>query len=302
MSIYPNFIIAGAAKSWSSALHDMLNKHTDIFMSPIKEPNFYNTDFHTKIDEDVVWYSNNLIKQTWLFLKWQRKRLMCWIVRNKKDYMQIFDGVKSEKIIGESSIWYMFSETAAENIYEDNQDMKFLFILRNPTERRVSNYWMYRRLWIIDKDIKHVISNHVVWELSYNEEILFKASHYKENIVRFQNLFWKNNILVITTDWFIKDSNEVLNKIFDFLGIEHEKIDNIVTNKSYYWSNLWMFLNRLISSISIKFSEWMKDNLRPIHNLFLFLFMDKKKPSIWNNEKEYLDTYFNVDIDFYNKI
>lgn len=37
----PNFFIAGAPKSGTTTLYRYLNEHRDVFMSPIKEPNFF---------------------------------------------------------------------------------------------------------------------------------------------------------------------------------------------------------------------------------------------------------------------
>jgi hypothetical protein len=37
----PNFLIIGAAKSGTTSLYHYLGQHPDIFMSPIKEPNYY---------------------------------------------------------------------------------------------------------------------------------------------------------------------------------------------------------------------------------------------------------------------
>jgi hypothetical protein len=37
----PNLFVIGTAKSGTTSLHHYLNHHPDIFMSPVKEPNFF---------------------------------------------------------------------------------------------------------------------------------------------------------------------------------------------------------------------------------------------------------------------
>ena len=42
----PNFLVIGAAKSGTTSLHEYLNEHPDVFMSPIKEPGFFAFEGH----------------------------------------------------------------------------------------------------------------------------------------------------------------------------------------------------------------------------------------------------------------
>ena len=41
MSGLPNFFVVGAVKAGTTAFHHLLNQHPEIYMSPIKEPNFF---------------------------------------------------------------------------------------------------------------------------------------------------------------------------------------------------------------------------------------------------------------------
>ena len=42
--VLPNFLLIGAGKSGTSSLHAYLQQHPDIYMSPVKEPNFFALD------------------------------------------------------------------------------------------------------------------------------------------------------------------------------------------------------------------------------------------------------------------
>lgn len=41
MNNKPDFFIVGAAKAGTTALQQILDDHPDVYMSPLKEPNFF---------------------------------------------------------------------------------------------------------------------------------------------------------------------------------------------------------------------------------------------------------------------
>ena len=43
-NILPNFLVIGAAKCGTTSLYHYLKQHPDVYMSPIKEPNYFCTD------------------------------------------------------------------------------------------------------------------------------------------------------------------------------------------------------------------------------------------------------------------
>src|SRR5258706_7889695 len=56
MSRKPDFFIVGAPKSGTTALYNYLKLHPDIFLSPLKEPNFFASDMPFK----KLWYTIKL--------------------------------------------------------------------------------------------------------------------------------------------------------------------------------------------------------------------------------------------------
>ena len=40
----PNFFIVGAAKAGTTSLYNYLVNHPEVYLSPIKEPNYFNTE------------------------------------------------------------------------------------------------------------------------------------------------------------------------------------------------------------------------------------------------------------------
>ena len=119
----PNFLIVGAAKCGTSSLHNYLNQHPDIFMPSynargmkVKEPRF--------LVKEII--KNRVHNGVWDF----------------EEYKSLFSDVKHEKLIGESTVLYLYYyETAIKNIkhYLGN-DIKIIIMLRKPVDRAFSAY------------------------------------------------------------------------------------------------------------------------------------------------------------------
>ena len=101
----PDFFIVGAPKCGTTALAEYLRQHPDVFFSDPKEPCYFCNDF-------------------------PRKRY----VESESDYTALFRKAKSGSILGEGSVWYLYSECAIENIYQFNPNAKIIAMIRNPVD------------------------------------------------------------------------------------------------------------------------------------------------------------------------
>jgi hypothetical protein len=100
----PNFFIIGAPKCGTTSLSVWLGEHRKIFISPIKEPHFFNNDDRQAIS-------------------------------TLDDYEALFRGASEEHIaVGEASVWYLSSANAVTAILRYEPEAKFIVMLRNPIE------------------------------------------------------------------------------------------------------------------------------------------------------------------------
>ena len=106
----PSFFIVGAPKCGTTALTSYLRAHRDVYMSPIKEPHYFATDFpHFRYAD------------TW------------------SSYLELFrDAAPSCTAVGEASALYLYSEAAIPNILARLPDARFIVMLRDPFELAVS--------------------------------------------------------------------------------------------------------------------------------------------------------------------
>ena len=117
MSRVPNFIVIGAARSGTTALYQYLRRHPDIFMSNIKEPNFFafencSLDFEGPGAEFV----NNSVAS------WD-------------DYCALFANAPPGATIGEASPLYLWAPQAPACIKRRLPQVRLIAILRNPIEQ-----------------------------------------------------------------------------------------------------------------------------------------------------------------------
>src|ERR1700712_5644177 len=111
----PNFFLAGAAKAGTTSLYHYLKQHPDIFMSPVKEPCHFAQEMRPEN------YAPELRVQLQRAMDDLRVRLRnglevsvgAGIVDRREDYLKLFENVREERAIGEASVAYLWSATAA---------------------------------------------------------------------------------------------------------------------------------------------------------------------------------------------
>jgi hypothetical protein len=114
----PNFFIIGAQKAGTTSLYYYLKQHPQVYMSPRKEPHF----FEGRHSE------------------YRKRGRSLPPVTDIGDYQALFEGVTDEKAIGEASASYLYSPKAPALITRSIPDAKLIAILRNPADRAYSNF------------------------------------------------------------------------------------------------------------------------------------------------------------------
>jgi hypothetical protein len=113
----PNYFIVGAPKCGTTAMYEYLNAHPDVFMCPIKEPHFFGSD---------------LVGERF-------KR-----AGGLAGYLALFAGAGDARRIGEASIFYLFSQRAAQEIHDFDPDARIIALLRSPVDMLYAWYYELR--------------------------------------------------------------------------------------------------------------------------------------------------------------
>ena len=126
----PQFVIAGAPKAGTTALHAALATHPGLYLSPVKEPKFYLTDGRPPPARTQRGPGDAHSAQEWV---WRRDR-----------YLDLFRRAPADAVRGESTPFYLYDRAAQRRLVADVPDVKVIAVVRDPVDRAVSN-WVHLR-------------------------------------------------------------------------------------------------------------------------------------------------------------
>ncbi|MGY1802536.1 sulfotransferase [Blastococcus sp. SYSU D00922] len=126
----PHFVIAGAPKAGTTALHAALATHPGLYLSPVKEPKYYLTDGRPPPRSGQRGPGDAHSAQEWI---WRRE-----------EYLALFDGAPAGTVRGESTPFYLYDRAAHARLVADVPDVKVVVVVRDPVDRAYSN-WAHLR-------------------------------------------------------------------------------------------------------------------------------------------------------------
>jgi len=208
----PNFLIIGANKAGTTAIHSYLKQHPQVYMSPVKEPMFFTLE-GKKLDRTRPGHQITLKNG----------------VNNIDDYQALFQGVSNEKAIGEASTAYLHRPWSADRIMRYIPNVKLIAILRDPVERAYSNYLMYVR-WgletlnfpqaVREEEIR--ISNNYPQGWHY-----VKLGFYYQPLMHFSGQFHQSQIKVYLYEDFVNSPVRFFQDLFRFLDVDESFVPDM---------------------------------------------------------------------------
>lgn len=298
----PNFFVVGTVKGGTTALHSSLSQHPSIFMSPIKETNYFS---RKDINED--WFSRDYAHDVNIdlpkFLKGDMtETIHIAHITNEQDYLQLFKNVKNEEAIGEISNSYLLYPNAPKEIKAFDANAKIIMILRNPIERAFSQYVMNLRL---GKTLKNNFLEEIIQDdkkekkgWGANHQYLF-IGNYFEQVKRYYEEFPLENVKILFYEEYKKNGVQTIKEIFSFLSVDSDFL--IDTTKKLNEAGVPKFkrMNYIINQMGI--ISWAKRKLpRSLREPFKKLMYSNKKeniPRITQEEKEWLINYYKKDVE-----
>lgn len=122
----PTFIIGGERRCGTTSLAKWIECHPDVYLLPKIDMAYF-------VDEELIG-SRNWITGEVDEKKWDK-------THGVEEYAKFFDEGYGKQAIGEKSADYLFWRPAHSRISCFLPHTKFIFTLRNPTERAWSHYW-----------------------------------------------------------------------------------------------------------------------------------------------------------------
>ncbi len=273
--ILPNFFIVGAPKAGTTSLYYYLKNHPEVFMSPIKEPDFFS---YKEIEAQNLYY--------------KRKR-----VKDFKEYVGLFRGVKNEKAIGEASVSYLFYPEVPLKIKELIPDARIVIILRNPFERAYSHYLMDYKLGYINIPFEHVVfkkTNAKLADLYYQQYV--ELGFYYAQVKRYLDVFGKNKVLILFNEDLKNNPEQVMLTLFGFLKVKQD----VNPDMFKFYNAFGIPKNRVIKKLYSL--DFLRNSIRKVvPRAYLEkmkkIFFDRKKPELREGVKEYLKRIYKGDIE-----
>jgi Sulfotransferase family len=285
MKIIPNFFIVGAARSGTTSLDRYLSQHPQIYIAPRKEVNFFAATHFPRTGPGD-------------------ERVNRGVIKDYDQYAQLFTGIKGEKAIGESSVFYLCYPDVAERIAQAVPYAKIIMVLREPVDRAYSAY-MY-----LVRDGRELSG--FVEGLSLEEERIQKGYEpmwwYKElgmyykQVKGYFDVFGRQQVKVLLYDELFANPKQVLRDVFSFLEVK----EDVVINTSVHYNVGGVPKSRVLYTLLDKFIR--KPNtlgkciksLVPLHLRSVWasktIRMLSQAVSVDTRTQTQLETYFAEDV------
>jgi len=220
----PNFFIVGAPKAGTTSLYYYLSQHPDVYMSPIKEPNYFATEVRAENIEpqwQALAEQGSESLQQYLRGSMREKRFG-GLISNWSDYLKLFQNANGEKAIGEASVCYLWSRTAARNIASTIGNAKIIMVLRNPVDRAFSQYKQAVASGLVGWSFREQVRrslNRTTDKLDLLNPFL-EYGLYHDQVERFMKLFPAENLRIYLYEEYRRAPAETMADAFRFLEID----------------------------------------------------------------------------------
>lgn len=197
----PSFFIVGAPKCGTTALSKYLNCHPQVFIPDLKELHFFDTDLKTP----------------------ERAKTL-------EHYLRLFVPGMG-KICGEGTTTYLYSKTAAQDIYQFNPEAKIIIMLREPVEMMYSfhSQLLFNGSSETVDDFKEAIAleptrkaGHQIPSRCSEPSLLFyrDLARFSEQVHRYLDIFGPEQVKILLFREFVEQTAIAFRDSLAFIGAD----------------------------------------------------------------------------------
>lgn len=249
----PDFLIVGAQKSGTTSLYHYLGQHSQLLPSYEKEIHYFDAGLNQNVDnyrKGEAWY-----------------RAHFPLERDLNESHRTF----------EASPLYLFNPLVAKRISLLLPNIKIVAVLRNPTERAISQYFHSKRennepltmmaaMQAEKERLKPIIESE-----DYKNEVFIHNSYksrglYYIQIQEYLKYFSMPNILILSSEELFSDPAETLRRVFRFVGVDpNSSINNLVPrnvtgNRTEVDREVYSYLDEYFQPHNQKLYELIQDD------------------------------------------
>jgi len=218
----PDFLIIGTQKGGTVSLHRLLAQHPQMHMAKVEAHYF---DIESNYKKGELWYRSH------------------FPFRSK---------IAPDDLVGERTPDYLFFPNAAKRIQKDLPNIKLICLLRNPTERAISNYFMAVRGGRESLPIMEALTTEEerYGSSGYGHRSYKRRGLYLEQLKRYEGYSLKNQLLILSSEEFFTNPQKTLKQVFRFLGVgetfecSNFSPRNVGKNKTPIPKEVYEYLNK----------------------------------------------------------
>jgi hypothetical protein len=204
----PDFFIVGHAKSGTTALYEMLQRHPQVYMSDVKEPWFFVPELRSS----------------------KRRRANPRHPDTLEGYLALFAGAQPGQRLGEATSSYLLSKTAAARIAELQPQARIIAILREPASFLRSLHLQFLQAHVeTEPDLRRALGleplrreGKQIPPHSTRPQSLLYSEHvrYVEQLRRYDAVFPREQVLTLIYEDFRSDNEATLRRLLRFLDVD----------------------------------------------------------------------------------
>ncbi len=225
----PNFFVIGAPRSGTTSLYEYLDAHPDVFMSTVKEPDFFirpslalahplgGTE-RADLEADATRFEE--------------------LAKELQSYRSLFAGAAGQARVGEASAIYLGNPIAPWHLRGYVPDAKLIAVLRNPTERAFSHLVHAKRIYAEHGQVSasgaegmsvddafaiavdRALRDGPFEEAKSDPEVWVQSGFYDLHLTRFLSHFPADQLKVFLFEDLSQRPHELMREIYGFLGID----------------------------------------------------------------------------------
>ena len=200
----PEFFIVGAPRCGTTSLTHYLNSHPDVEICA----------------KDVYFFGEDLLKQP---TRSMRK------MDDVDQYLRLFSR-SSKKCVGETSVWYLYSQAAPNEIKQFVPSAKIIIMLRNPIDMLMSLHRHYLAVGnevvqdfgkALEVESERKRGRRIPRTLGLPLKMLFyrEIVKFSEQTRRYFETFGRDACFVVIFDEFVSDTKRIYRDVLRFLNV-----------------------------------------------------------------------------------